>query len=253
MNKITSCVIGILLLAGTVLAGPKGDNQKWYAADASPAVWVKNTFSESVSCVVTGDSGTITIVVGTHTNTIDASGTSVDTVTELESAILAVTNSAGKTGFDIFRCAAAGLETIDDELLVTTTTLSAGSAGGIVLWDTSDTKHYRAYIPPSGGGASRSQLLIESVYGNVKGTGVISMKSYTIRNNAASDVDYKEIVSPAYVPSVTNVTNTADEVGPGSLDMGLDLIVGKDHGFLLSADRATTATTGGIGLRTREP
>lgn len=251
MKRVIS-IISVVLLAGVVFAGPKGESQKWYSADESPAVWVVNRGTEKVTCAVTNDDSTITVTVGSTANTIDASGTSVDTIAELESALRGVTNSAGKKVLDVYRCAAAGSESIDAELLVTTTTIYPGSPGGIVLWDTSDTKHYRAYIPPSDAGGSRNQLKIKSVYGDIKGTGNITMKAYTIRNNAATQVDMAEIVSPAYVLGVTNTTNVADEIGPGIIDKALDIQNKKDDGFLISADRATTGTTGGIGIRTEQ-
>jgi len=253
-NKVSTLIIGVLLLAGSAIAGPKGESQKFFAADASPAIWVRNTFNETVTFAVTNDSATITVTVGSTANTIDASGTDVDTVSELESALLAVTNSAGKTGLDVYRCAAAGSESIDDELLVSTATLSSGSAGGAFLWDTSDTEHYRVYIPPSDAGASRGQLAIKSGYGDVKGTGNITIKSYTIQNNSATQIDMREIVSPVYVPAASSggLTNTTDSIGPGVIDIPLDYTIGKDQGFLLSADRATSGTTGGVGVRSEE-
>jgi hypothetical protein len=254
MMKYVKYIMLVVLLAGSAFAGPKGENQKFYAADASPAVWVQNTFNEDVTGAVTGVNGTITITVGSTANTIDASGTSVDTIAELEAAIKAVTNSAGKTGLDVYRAAAAGTESIDEELLATSLTITKGSSGGIVLWDTSATKHYRAYMPPSDGGASRGQLKIKSVYGDVKGTGTITMKAYTIRNAAATQIDMKEFVSPIYLNALsTNGLNTvADEIGPGVIDIDLDHQISATQGYLFSADRATTGTTGGIGIRTEQ-
>jgi len=251
MRNYVISIMATLALVGTAFAGPKGDNQAFYAADASPAIWVVNTFNETVTCAVTNDSSTITVTVGSTATTIDASGTAVDTVAELESAIRAVLNSNSKKGLKIFRCAAAGTEAIDYELLIATTTIKPGSSGAIVLWDTSDVKHYRAYLPPREA-ISRGSVAVKSVYGDVKGTGGITMKAYTIKNADATQIDMREVVSPIYVKAEDNTTNVLDSIAPGIIDIAVDHQVGASVGYLFSADRATTGTTGGIGIRTEE-
>jgi len=252
MRKYVISIVAGLALVGSAFAGPKGENQTFYAADASPAVWVVNTFNEDVTCAVTNDDSTITVTVGSTANTIDASGTAVDTIAELEAALRAVVNSEGQTGLKIFRCAVAGTESMDAELLVTTTSIKKGSAGGIVLWDTSDTKHYRAYLPPRDGGGARGTVAVKSAYGDIKGTGSITMKAYTVYNNTASQIDMREVVSPIFVPTAAAATNLADEIAPGIMDIPVDHQVSAGRGYIFSADRATTGTTGGIGIRTEE-
>lgn len=248
--KYIATIMVLFALVLTGYAGPAGESQTFYAADAAPAVWIKNTGSEKVVIGVTADSGEITVTIGSIENAIDASGTDVDTVVELETAIVACTNSAGKKPLEVFRCAPLGTETIDDELLIGTTTIYGGSSGGGVLWDTSDTKHYRVYIPPKDGGAKRGALAIKSVFGDVKGTGNVVIKAYLIDGSTATQVDMREFVSPAYVLGVTATTNVADEIAPGVIDIPLDIQTGANQGFLVDCVRATTGTTGGAGVLT---
>jgi len=121
----------------------------------------------------------------------------------------------------------------------------------VCFWDTSDTKHYRVYVPPAKGGAKRGGLAVKKVFGDVKGTGNITIKSYTLVESNATQIDMREYVSPAYVLGVASATNVADEIGPGIIDIPLDIQVGNNQGFLISCDRATTGTTGGVGILTK--
>lgn len=256
MKKISIILIAVLAI-GTlgVYAADTSDDNVYFAADNAPAVWVKNTGNEKTTIAVAGDSGTITVTIGSTANTIDASGTTVDDIAELIAAIAACTNSSGKTVLEAFSCGAVTTEAIDDELMVNTATIYAGGSGAGVLWDTSDTKHYRVFIPSSAMGSRRGAIRIKSAYGDVKGTGNVTIKAYTLENNSATEKLMYEIVSPAYVLAATATGNTAqatavDSIGPGVVsDLCIDVIVGMNQAFLLSCDRATTGTTGGVGVR----
>jgi len=250
----------VALLAGVSMAigAGSGDDQVYFAADEAPVVWVRNGGSDVVTFKWVSDSAAATVTVGTVAQTI-ADG-SADDVNEIEVALKAITNSSGQKVLEVYRCAVLGTESTDDELIAQTITLQAGEAGGVFQWDTSDVKHYRVFIPPKQAGSKRGTLRVLQAYGDCKGTGNVTLKAYLIKQSTATEKYMTERVSPLYrVGAVSANTTTseqwvAEEIMPGLLD-GLKLgptgiVVGGSQGFLLSADRATTGTTGGVGVLT---
>jgi len=132
--KYIAYILITLSLTVSCFAGADGESQAFYAADNSPVVWVKNGGNEKVTITVYGDSNATNVVtIGSTDNVIDMSGTSVDTISELEAAIKACTNSAGKKVLSVYRCAPVGTESVDDEVMATTVTLYAGESGGGML------------------------------------------------------------------------------------------------------------------------
>jgi len=224
--------------------GLAADGQIFYAEDASPAIRVYNSGSELVTIqTLLGGAGTNVVTIGSIANTIDGSGTT-DSVAELAAAIAACTNSAGKTPLTVdIGCNAASTESTDGELLDATVTIRSGSWGE-VTWDTSDVKWFRTYLPSSANGASRSGALVTSLYGNVGGTGDVTIRGYL----DGSKIFEKIIESPIGV--LNGPTNLTDNVTAGCVEIPLNLYVGKSQRFMISSGRATTGTTGGIGIRT---
>jgi len=250
-KKIFTALISVVLMAGAVCADPNwSGGQEYNAYDAGPALRVLYSGRSACSFAVTGDSATITVTVdvGLSTeaaNSLDCSGAAIDTIAELAAAINAVTNTAGKKLLEADSgCVASTGETMDDELLVSTVTKHGPGWVDAFLWDTSDTKHYRVYIPPSGKGSHRNLARALSVYGDVKGTGDITIKCYSDN----TEIYTTFIESPVYIYTSPTVVDT-NTVVAGIIDIPLDLVVGKDKGLLISCDRASSGTTGGVGLR----
>lgn len=250
MKKVLTLAIGVMLVAGILRAADITEAHIYEAHDSSPALRVHNNGTEKATFYIYEDSGaTNKIVIGTTETLLDMSATAIDTVSELASAVRAATNSAGETPLDTdVKCVAATSETVDDELLVNTSGVSieGGDWGDAFIWDTSDVKHYRIYVPPSGKGQTRKSALAKSVKMNAGGTGNITVKGYI----NSTEVFSRIVVSPTYVLAATATGNTAqataaDEVGPANLDVDLGIYIGISQGFLLSIDRATTGTTGG--------
>ena len=242
MNKVTSIIASLIVAAGFVHAD--SDGQVFYTHDAAPAIRVNNTGSEVVSIVVTGGGTNVAVTIGATLNNINGDG-DTDTVAELGAAIAACTNSAGKKVLSVdTACAVATTESTDGELLDATTTIYGGQWGHI-KWDTSDVKHYRAYVPKASKGAGRGGKYIDSVYGNVGGTGDVTIKGYI----DGTEVFESYVVSPTYVKALDNNTNTVNNIVV--IDIPVGVYVGQDQAFVLSADRATTGTTGGVGIRNK--
>jgi len=239
MKKMITMLTILLVTTGALFAGSAKQGQIFEAEDSSPALWVHNKGSEKVTFTCYEDSGaTNRVTVGSVYTTIDMS--SVDTITKLAAAILTVTNSAGKYVLEYdAKSVVLGTETMDDELLVGSNSLEAGEWGAGFLWDTSDTKHFRVYLPPSGKGATRGRSIAKSVAVNAGGTGNVTTSAYLGQDKIFSSVSVVR-VDPA---SHTNI------VEAGVFDLPLDVVVGPQDGLTVSAARATTASTGGILLR----
>jgi len=244
-------ISGLVLLVGSgAYAGLKGETQVYYAHDAAPAVRIHNTSDETVVITITGDSASDdTVVIGSTSTTLDLSGTAIDTIAELQAAIEACADSDEKTPLETESyCAAATSETIDDELLAEAVTIRPGDWGAL-HWDTSDTKHYRTSIPKSEHGSKRGSMVVKSVYGSAGGTGDITVIGYLNR----TEVYRKVIESPVYAWSAAGTTETwaSDDVSMGNIEIPLDIVVAPSDCFLVSVQRETTGTTGGIGLRVK--
>ena len=249
MKKLVISGLALLVAAG-VYAGLKGETQIYYTSDAAPAIRIHNTSDETVVITITGDSASDdTVVIGSTSTTLDLSGAAIDTIAELQAAIEACADSDSKTPLETESyCAAATSEAIDDELLAEAVTIRPGEWGAL-HWDTSDTMHYRASVPKSEHGSKRGSMVVKSVYGSAGGTGDITVVGYINR----SEVFRKVIESPVYAWSAAGTTETwaSDDVSMGNIEIPLDIVVAPSDCFLVSVDRATTGTTGGIGLRVK--
>jgi len=246
-------IVTLFVMLLVVSSGYAGD-QHWQAEDTSPAIWIHNTGTEKATITIYEDDGaTNRVVIGSTVTVMDMSGTAIDTAAELASAVASATNSAGKKPLKAIVATSSDSETVDAELLVNTSgvAIEGGDWGSIPL-DTSDVKYFSIFLPASKNGpASRGTVDIKKIYGDIGGTGNITVEIYVDQVQKYQS----SIVSPAYVPSFSDtnsvsVGHAADEVGPGILDIDLDFTVGRSENCLIKATRATTGTTGGIGIRT---
>lgn len=240
----------VLLVAACVYAGLKGETQVYYTSDAAPAIRIHNTSDEVVVITITGDSAANnTVVIGSTSTTLDCSGAAIDTIAEMAAAIEACADSDSKTPLETETfCVAATSESMDDELVAEAVTIRPGEWGAL-HWTTADTLHYRTSIPKSEHGAKRGTMVVKSVYGSAGGTGDITVIGYLNR----AEVYRKVIESPVYAWSAAGTTETfaSDDVSMGNIEIPLDIVVAPSDCFLISVARATTGTTGGIGLRVK--
>lgn len=249
---LTTLLVVLFVVGGATAAGKKGEQQVYRTHDDSPALRIHNTSKYKCVITIAGDSNSgNTVVIGSTSTTVDMSGTAIDTIAELAAAIEAATDDDSKTPLEVesYTGAAATSESVDDELMVEAVTIEAGDWGELE-WDTSDTKHYGAYVPRAQDGNARGTVRVKSVYGSIGGTGDITLVGYLNQVECFRKV----IDSPIYKWSAAGTTETwaADDVTPGEIDIPVDIIVGTDKGFLMRASRATTGTTGGIGIRVEE-
>lgn len=234
----------IIALFALMLAGfAFGEGSIHYeAADSSPAIRFQNIGSEPVSITIAsgGESAANTVVIGSTTNTIDGSG-AIDTVAELAAAIAAATNSAGNPVLIMDTRCSLSTDSTDGELLDGTYTAAAASGNskpwGEILWDTSDVAFYSVYVPASRQSVTgkRTALDIDTLYGNPLGTGAVTASVY-IGGTKAWEM---------LLPEVYAYSNNTASV---ALPVKVDIPAGNDS-VLVRVSRATTATTGIIGVK----
>lgn len=248
IKRVTTILVGLMALGGAAMATPQ-DGQFFYAEDNAPAIRVYNSGSELVKIFINsgGASATNSVTIGDTVNTIDGSG-DTDTVAEFAAAIAACTNSSGKKVLTVDTgCAVATTESTDGELLDELGSVNQIQPGnwGRVAWDTSDVKHFRTYIPSGAKdkGPSRGGLTINKLYGNAGGTGDLALKGYI----DGTKVFDRAVESPVYSTVDGTVINTNSTLA-GTIEIDVEIYVGAKQRFVLSADRATTATTGGAGV-----
>lgn len=236
--KKTIITLIALLVAGLAFA----DTFHVENADTSPALRFENLGSEAVTINIYegGAAATNTVVVGSTSNTIDGSG-ATDTVAELAAAIVACTNSAGNPVLLADTRCSVSTDSTDGELLDGTYTIAAKSGTktywGELLWDTSDVKWYSVYIPAARQAAEgvRSDISLDNIYGNPIGTGNVTLDVYVDGTKSWS----------LLMPEVYAYSNNTATV---ALPVTLDLPVQRKP-VMIRATRATTATTGNIGVK----
>lgn len=169
MRKMSLCLVaGVALLVS--VAQVRAQDIVYSAADANVAFTIKNSGSVAATFNVDGaGAGTNTLVVGSVTNSIDGSGTTVDTLTELATAIRACTNSAGEFPFTVDTGMSLLADSTDGELLTGAYTVAASGSGNVV-WDTSAALFYSVY-------ASRGDAKL--IFGTPTGTGTLTLNVYS--------------------------------------------------------------------------
>lgn len=246
MQKIG--VLATVLLVAGVSFGQSV--RAWQSEDSSPALRIYNNSTsngvfQGSNTVVWITSDTLKASVGTNSFT---------NISDFASIVANFTNAAGKKNFQVdYNCSLAG-DACWKTLLATTKTVSPGTWGTAFVWDTSTCLFFSLYFPgPNVGGSGNAGFdwNMLDVYGNIGGSGNLTIDAYS------GGVKFFErvFVSPLYIPdtqasSSTNLMRT-DEVGPGQLSLnGANVVrmpIGYSEDILVRANRATTATTGGIG------
>ena len=246
-----------MLLVATLMALPvfagEAEDVVYKVEDKSIAFRVKNGYStEKVQVVIpNGDNANCYVLIGSTSNALDLSG-DTDTIAEIETAVEAFTNSSGKAKLTVDVDCSLDADSTDDELLDTQDVTIAPGDWGNIVWDTSEIKHWSVYIPGDTSlGMPFGRKRIKEIYGNIGGTGNITLNIYANQTEKWEHV----IVSPVYIlGSVTNgqattSITTDDEVGPAQLSIPLDFPIGRDENVQIRAARASTATTGSLGAR----
>jgi len=237
--------LSALLIASAVVAG---EVAVYEAEDSSPVIRILNGYSDDATFSFTRSAATgdWAIVVGDTTATFInpyAGGTA--TVAELVSWITSFTNAEGGNRLTVDADPSISSSSVSNVMVLASQTIKQGKWGEPFHYDTSLAKFYSVYLPGADvGGQGGVDRKIKKIYGSIGGTGSITINTYL------NGTEYGEriIVSPAYVSGVASATNVSDEVGPGILDLLDEIPFGNTDNLLIKATRATTGTTGGIGV-----
>lgn len=251
MNKVFWTLMAALMLLAGPLCAADVTHEVYFQEDKSPALRFKNISKFDVTIVApAGDSAGCGVLVydsTTVSNVVDLSGAGADTITEIGPLFGAATNYKGKAVLLVDANCSLAADSTDDELSDSQTIELQPGDVGVLTWDTSDSKFYSTYIPNSSASfaPNPARKEIESIFGSVGGTGNITVNIYKNGTEVFTDI----IVSPVTV-SLTNVT---DEVSPARL---LDYRtfkfgVGEGEDTMIRATRATTGTTGGLGVNVK--
>jgi hypothetical protein len=240
-------VVSMILGVATTFAA----NPVTYAADASPAFYVVNNSTGTLTIVVSGAGGASSIMTnavtygGVTTTIITTNGTS--TIGGLETAIAACTNTAGAAKLAINSEPSLAADTVAI-LAGTYTALTTKSVA--LLWDTSAHLAYDVYLPSTAYGGVGAYN-ISRIVGQPTGTGNLTTSIYKGGTLIYQKVD----TSPVYVNPATwleggtdTVTNTFGVINVVNLDESIGLTVLGGQGVFIRSARSTTATTGFLSV-----
>ena len=242
MKKLLMIALIALIGGGVFAAG----GIYFDVADDAPALRVYNGGTEAVTInIYAGDSATNSVTIGSTVNTLDFSGAGADTIVEIAADIAACTNSAGATVLTVDADCSLAADSTDDELLDAQVISIASKAWGEIVWDTSVALFYGAYVPDGDAPKdSRTDVRIKNIYGNAIGTGDVTLSVYL-----DGTLTWQKYLAE---PSGIGGTNNAVVVISNGIeiDENVDLYAQK-KAIIIRALRATTATTGNVGVVTK--
>lgn len=211
------------------------------AADTSPAIRIYNGYTGTVSIVITtnGAGNNMSVTLDGLANALDGSG-NTDTIAELAAAITACTNASGQIKLVSDTLCSLGADSTDGELLNGTYTATTGKWLEIP-WDTSAALFYSVYVPGQKYDSTRTQNTLKTAYGTVTGTGDVTLNVY-LNGTLAWAKALPQTYALDTNGSPVAVSSAVD------LPVDIDIPVGASQSVLVRAVRATTATTGMLGI-----
>jgi len=239
-NKIR-VIVGLFLLAalGVVHAAQDGVTI-FNEADEAKALTVRYrgnaaaTITNTTTTVICSDGGTLTTITMEE----------ADTMAELVADINAATNSSGDRNFSAdYYCTLSTDVPSNKVIAASLLTISDGKQYSFLTMDTSAFKSFdvaRTSADLANGIKSSSALTLTGITGVPGGTGDATISVYV-----DDDMKYQySEENPVYSSSDGSIFNTNAIV---ALNLVLELYAGKERVHVRAA-RATTATTGGVGM-----
>jgi hypothetical protein len=233
--------IGILAVLCAVLAVPAfgADGEyRYFAADTCPTMRVQYNGNETATFA--NSTSATTIVIDTTTTTITYSGMSADEAGVLQGSILGAPDDEGDREMKCVLLGALSADAVDGLVIATTTfTMKKGVWYEVTFWDTSGKKNYDTVFDSQRGPVNAR---LTGIYGLPTGTGAVTVSAY-IGGVLAGTWSYPTTWPTGQATNVADIQNPLEELG--GLYAGERII----H---VRAARATTATTGGIGIVVRQ-
>jgi len=213
----------------------------WSAADSAAPFAVRYKDSAAVG-TITITSTAITCTDDGEANAISLSSGDNDTLSDIVAAINASTNGTGVKNFEAVLWAGLAADATTNSYFIARSAATVDRQWDYDnKWDTSNVKRYDAAVGTLVNTTYVNEGQIDRIFGNAIGTGDVTISVYV----DGSVKWQRSITSPVYVKAEDNATNVADNAVFFDYEVGID--VGNQPAFVRAA-RATTATTGGIGL-----
>lgn len=261
-HNITA-ILATLATLVAVGAGSAHAQSVWKDYDAESPLLVRYIGSDTATITVT--TGKVEIVDNLWTNT-HTFATQVGTLATLKANIDGATNASGTKQFQtIYWAGTSGDSATATYFVAASSTTITREWSKVLKWDTSTCLHYDACINPGATDKPVGGYLIDRIFGSPDGTGNVTLSVYadgTKRyqrtfTSPTYDVGATGLVIPyayggtneaAAIGYYTNTLYTADNTVTLDVDLGSGIFVGSGEPGFVRATRATTATTGGLGV-----
>lgn len=244
MNK-TRIIAGMVLVLGLLGSMVRAEQEGiTFFNEADGAYAIRLKYRGSATATVSNAPNTVTLTDDGTINTITL--TAATTMETVLASIMDATNSASARNFIPEYFCTLSTDTMSNKLVQATvfTDISDGKWASVLAVDTSVALTYdvaRVGSGLSGGVKSSSACLLTGLNGNLTGTGDATVDIYV----DGTKMWEKVFQSPVYGTSDGTVFTTNAIV---SLDEDLNMYIGSGQRVHVRAARATTATTGGIGM-----
>tara|TARA_R110002110_G_scaffold336074_3_gene546633 strand:+ start:10225 stop:10956 length:732 start_codon:yes stop_codon:yes gene_type:complete len=222
------------------LSVPAYAGSVWNAADSASPFVVRYTDAAKVGTIEITATG-IVATDDSNANTL-AYSASENSLTEVLAWINSATNATGTKNFEAKIWGGIGSDLVTNGYfgVLSENTLTK-EWDYDVKWDTSNCLHYDSAAGVMVGSTPVQAGKIGRVFGDPIGTGNVTLSIYVDGSVKWSRL----ITSPVYVLSADATVNVAETSSAFDYEVNID--VGTQPAFV-RASRATTATTGGIGL-----
>jgi len=203
---------------------------------AATSVWAATTLTLTATDLAGG--GTISL--------------QTQTVAGVISDLYSATNSSSQPIFKMVKWGSIGTDATSNQFITATNVLQRKQWTKVGKWDTSAHLSYNVVPGYMNSDRVETDKDIHRIYGEPDGTGNVTLRIY----EADTEKWKQTITSPVYVmPSVVNggglYTNTTDNVV--TLDEEVNFPTASSKRYLIRATRATTATTGALGVMVERP
>lgn len=235
MKTCTLVALCVLCAVGAVAEDSK---YVFFAEDTAPILRLRYTGPEVATFTSTTNSVVILIDTTGTTNTF-----STTTPSDVVATIIGAKDDEGDTEMEVDLFCAIGTETADNNVLATTTfTMLRGVWYEVLFWDTSKVLHFdTAWWAPE---EYELPGVLDAVYGLPGGTGAVTVSVYVTNDTGGRTLAMTKSYPTTWpTGQATNTCDIEHNIRQwGGLPTGMRTVYVK-------AARATTATTGGIGIR----
>lgn len=239
MNKIMITIMGVLAIAGNVLA-EQGGVITVNAEDTAPSMRIMYNGTGQTNFHASFLSTTVTVTLTEGVVSSNITLVLSKSWTNILNEIGTFTNASGKSNWKAELLNGELTDTLSNKVIaVSLTDMTDGKWHEVMKYDTSVSLTFDTCKSKDLGG-----YLVKSIWGEPTGTGNITLQAWI----DGTEVFKKTQVSPTYIASSTGSNDQANVIH--FMRENMNVYVGKNQRFHARFTRATTATTGTIGIET---